>query len=96
MFRPLSENQIVEIAALQITLLKEMLAKNGVQIVVTKAAIHRIAEAGYDPHYGARPVKRVIQKQLMNELSKMILSGRVSRDLPITIDADDQGLVFRS
>lgn len=96
MFRPLSENQIVEIAALQVNILKEMLAKNGVQITITEAAISRLARAGFDPHYGARPVKRVIQKQLMNELSKMILSGKVSRDLPITIHADDQGLVFRS
>jgi len=95
MFRPLSENQIVEIAALQINILKEMLAKNGVKITITEAAISRLARAGFDPHYGARPVKRVIQKQLLNELSKMILSGQVSRDLPIAIDADDKGLVFR-
>lgn len=95
MFRPLSENQIVEIAALQANQLKEMLEKNGVQITITDAAISHIAKAGYDPHYGARPVKRVIQKQLLNELSKMILSGKVSRELPIIIDAGENGLIFK-
>ncbi|MBE0638440.1 MAG: ATP-dependent chaperone ClpB [Bacteroidales bacterium] len=95
MFRPLSSGQIGEIAALQVNLLKEMLEKNGVHISVTEAAIGWIAEAGFDPHYGARPVKRVIQKQLMNELSKMILSGKVNREETIIIDAGKDGLNFK-
>ena len=94
MFRPLSEKQIREIAMLQFDLLKNLLEKNGVTMLVTDAAIDWISEAGFDPQYGARPVKRVIQKNVMNELSKMILAGKVLRDKPIVLDFDGKGLVF--
>lgn len=94
MFRPLSEKQIREIAMLQAKLLQALLEKNGLQLKLTDAAINWIALTGFDPQYGARPVKRVIQKYLMNELSKMILSGKVNREDPIVVDANDQGLVF--
>ncbi len=96
MFRPLSESQIREVAALQVAMLAEMLAKNGVQINVTDAAIAWISKTGFDPHYGARPVKRVIQKNLLNELSKMILAGKVNRDEVIEIDGNEDGLIFKS
>ncbi|HOG65895.1 MAG TPA: ATP-dependent chaperone ClpB [Bacteroidales bacterium] len=94
MFRPLSEDQINEIAQLQLNILKEKLEKVGIDITVTPQAVGWIAHAGFDPQYGARPVKRVIQRQLMNELSKMILAGNVSKDEPIVIDADKNGLTF--
>ncbi len=94
MFRPLSEKQIREIAMLQFDLLKNLLEKNGVTMLVTDAAIDWISEAGFDPQYGARPVKRVIQKNVMNELSKMILAGKLLRDKPIVLDFDGKGLVF--
>ncbi len=94
MFRPLSEKQIGEIAALQVDIVKEMLAKSGINLTLSDAAVAWIAAAGFDPQYGARPVKRVIQRHLMNELSKMILAGKVNRDDTIRIDAGDNGLVF--
>ncbi len=94
MFRPLSEDQINEIAQLQVNILKEKLEKVGIDITITPQAVGWIAHAGFDPQYGARPVKRVIQRQLMNELSKMILAGNVSKDEPIVIDADKNGLTF--
>jgi ATP-dependent Clp protease ATP-binding subunit ClpB len=94
MFRPLSEKQIREIAEIQLNLLRKMLDKNGVKLVATDEALDWIASAGYDPHYGARPVKRVIQKSVLNELSKMILAGKVSKDREIVLDAQGDGLVF--
>jgi len=94
MFRPLSEKQIREIAGIQLNMLQKMLDKNGVNLVATNEALDWIAHAGYDPHYGARPVKRVIQKSVLNELSKMILAGNVSKDREIVLDAQDGKLVF--
>ena len=96
MFRPLSESQIKEIARLQMNLLIKLLEKNGVHISVSEESIAWIGQAGFDPHYGARPVKRVIQKQVMNELSKMILAGQISRDNQIFIDLQDDVLVFEN
>lgn len=96
MFKPLSEQQILDIVRLQINQLRLMLAKNGIQIQVTEDALGWIARAGFDPQYGARPVKRVIQKQLMNELSKLILAGKVNREAPITVDVAGSELEFRS
>lgn len=94
MFRPLSEKQIREIAVLQLNLLKKMLEKNEVKLVATDEAINWIAKAGYDPQYGARPVKRVIQRSVLNELSKMILAGKVNKDHEIVLGAQDDKLVF--
>ncbi|NCA86222.1 MAG: AAA family ATPase, partial [Clostridia bacterium] len=94
MFRPLSEKQIREIVDLQIHLLQNQLAKNGIHLELTPAALDWIGHAGFDPQYGARPVKRVIQRNLMNELSKMILAGRVTRDDNIQVDAQQGELTF--
>ena len=94
MFRPLSEKQIGEIAGIQLDLLKHKLSKNGVKLVATNEALDWIARAGYDPQYGARPVKRVIQRSVLNELSKMILAGKVSKDHEIVLDAQGDKLVF--
>lgn len=94
MFRPLSEKQIREIVDLQIRLLQNQLDKNGIHLELTPAALDWIGHAGFDPQYGARPVKRVIQRNLMNELSKMILAGRVTRDDTIQVDAQQGELTF--
>jgi ATP-dependent Clp protease ATP-binding subunit ClpB len=94
MFRPLSEKQIKDIARLQLDQVKRMLAGNGIKLEVTEDALSWIAKAGFDPQYGARPVKRVIQRSVLNELSKMILAGSVSKEHPIILDVKDNKPVF--
>ena len=73
-----------------------MLAKNDIRLIVTKKAIKRIADLGFDPQFGARPIKRVIQKNLLNELSKLILEGKVDKDSEILVDEKDGTLVFNN
>ena len=94
MFQPLSKDEIKEIVKLQFRLIKKMLAKNDVKISATEKAIDEISEMGFDPQFGARPIKRVIQRQILNELSKMILAGKVNKDHEIIIDEKDNKLVF--
>ena len=96
MFTPLSAEEIRKIVSLQLNGVKKMLADNGISLNFTDAALNFISNEGYDPQFGARPVKRVIQKYVLNELSKEILSGRVSREHTITIDLEDDSLVFRN
>jgi len=98
MFLPLTEKEIKQIVVLQIKSVQKMLSGNGVELVLTDAAIDFLANAGYDPEFGARPVKRAIQHYLLNDLSKKLLSQEVDRNKPITIDADttQSGLVFRN
>ena len=99
MFTPLNEAEIEEIVGLQIKSIQKMLAANGVTLEVTPAALHFLAEEGYDPEFGARPVKRAIHRLVLNQLSKDILAQKVDRDHPIVIDyqeGDDAGLVFRN
>jgi ATP-dependent Clp protease ATP-binding subunit ClpB len=96
MFRPLTEEQISEVVRLQLDILTKTLQQNEMKLTVTDAAVNLIAERGFDPQYGARPVKRVIQRQVLNELSKKILSGEVTKDADIVLDANDEGLVFRN
>ncbi|HPS61934.1 MAG TPA: ATP-dependent chaperone ClpB [Bacteroidales bacterium] len=95
MFSPLSMEEIVKVVELQIAGVQQMLEKNNVKLTVTPAAVDHIARAGFDPQYGARPVKRVIQRELLNELSKMILEGKVDRDSEIVIDEKGGKLVAR-
>lgn len=95
MFRPLSRNEIRGIVKLQLNGLSNMLHQNDIKIHITKEAIDRICEEGFDPQFGARPVKRVIQKQILNQLSKQILAGTVSKDHVIVLDAIDKQIVFR-
>ena len=71
---------------IQVDLIRQRLEENGVKLEVTEAALERLAKLGYDPQYGARPLKRVLQRELLNELSKQILSGIVSKDAVITVD----------
>jgi ATP-dependent Clp protease ATP-binding subunit ClpB len=96
MFTPLNENEIEKIVDLQIRGIQNILASNGVNLEVTPAAVHYLAEEGYDPEFGARPVKRVIHRLILNQLSKDILAQTVDKDRPIVIDANDSGLTFKN
>ena len=96
MFTPLNEREIEEIVGLQIKSVRKMLAANGITLEVTPEALHFLAEEGYDPEFGARPVKRVIHRLVLNRLSKDILAQTVDREHPIIIDVKDNDLVFRN
>jgi ATP-dependent Clp protease ATP-binding subunit ClpB len=96
MFKPLSKDEIRDVVKLQLQQLKEILAMNNLSLQIGEKAIDYIAELGFDPQFGARPVKRVIQRNLLSELSKMILSGKIAPEKPIQVVADDSGLVFRN
>ena len=96
MFLPLTKEEIAEVVTLQMNAVKKMLEPQGFTLNVTPAAIDYLADEGFDPEFGARPVKRAIQRCVLNDLSKKILSDEVSREKPITIDADSNGLVFRN
>ena len=94
MFAPLNITQIEEIVRLQIRGVQQMVQQNGIQLEVTEKAIKLIAGLGFDPQFGARPVKRAIQKYLLNDLSKQLISGKVHNDQTIVVDADDNVLTF--
>ncbi|GAA4970220.1 ATP-dependent chaperone ClpB [Algibacter aquimarinus] len=96
MFTPLSKKNIVDIVGLQLKSITKMIAQQGITFDATPEAINYLAEKGYNPEYGARPVKRVIQKEVLNALSKEILSGKVTTDSIILLDAFDDKLVFRN
>ena len=96
MFTPLNEEEIRKIVTLQLNSVKKMLAQNGIALEFTDAALAFISDKGFDPQFGARPVKRVIQKYVLNELSKELLGGTVNKDRPIIIDSDGSGLVFKN
>ena len=96
MFTPLNEEEIRKIVSLQLNSVKKMLATNGVALDFTNEAVDFIADKGFDPQFGARPVKRVIQKYVLNELSKALLGGTGDRNRPIVIDRKDDGLEFKN
>ena len=96
MFTPLDEEQIRQIVTMQLKGVKKMLAKNGISLEVTDAAINLLGKAGYDPEFGARPVKRAIQSMVLNQLSKDIIAAKVNRDHPIIIDSDGDSLIFKN
>ena len=96
MFLPLTKEQIAEVVRLQMRSVGRMLAEQGFKIDVSDEAISLLADLGYDPEFGARPVKRAIQRYVLNDLSKKILAEEVNRDKPILIDALDGKLVFRN
>ena len=96
MFTPLNKEEIREIVALQLNSVKKTMANNGVSLEFTDEALDLIADKGFDPQFGARPVKRVIQKYVLNELSKELLAGTVDRERPIVIDRDGEGLTFKN
>ena len=95
MFTPLNEEEIRKIVIVQLNSVKKMLAQNGIALEFTDAALTFISDKGFDPQFGARPVKRVIQ-YVLNELSKELLGGKINKDRPITIDSNGAGLVFKN
>ena len=96
MFLPLNEKEIKQIVLLQIKGVQKMLAENGVKLKLTEGALDFLSQVGYDPEFGARPVKRAIQRYLLNDLSKKLLSQEVDRSKAIIVDADGDGLVFKN
>jgi ATP-dependent Clp protease ATP-binding subunit ClpB len=96
MFTPLNKKDIFEIVRLQLEILKKMIAKQEITLDATDEAIDYLAKKGYQPEFGARPVKRVIQKEVLNQLSREILAGKITTDSIILLDAFDEKLVFRN
>lgn len=96
MFAPLKEEEIMQIVRLQLEGVRVMLAENGITLKYTNEAINSISRAGFDPEFGARPVKRVIQRKVLNQLSKDLLAGTVDKSKPIIIDAIDETVFFRN
>lgn len=96
MFTPLTKENIIDIVDLQLKGVTKMIAKQGITFDATPEAKAYLAEKGYNPEYGARPVKRVIQKEVLNQLSKEILAGKVTTDSIILLDEFDGQLVFRN
>lgn len=90
MFRPLSRKDIRKIVDIQINLVCSRLEESGVRLEVTDAARNRLAKLGYDPQFGARPLKRVLQREILNELSKQILAGKVHKDSVILVDIKNE------
>ncbi|MFN6378851.1 MAG: ATP-dependent chaperone ClpB [Flavobacteriales bacterium] len=95
MFTPLGRSHVEKIVRLQLSMLSERLAKSEIKLLVTPDTMQYLGEKGYDPQFGARPVKRVIQKEVMNELSKYILSGSLDKSEPVVMDVFDGQVVFR-
>lgn len=96
MFTPLDKKEILEIVDLQVKSVKKMLASNGITLEVTNEALNLLADDGYDPEFGARPVKRTIQRMVLNQLSKDILAQKVDREHPIIIDRSGDELIFKN
>jgi ATP-dependent Clp protease ATP-binding subunit ClpB len=96
MFKPLTRAEIRDIVTLQFKGVEKMLAKNNIQISFSNRAADRLAEIGFDPQFGARPLKRVIQREVLNELSKMILAGKLNSSEHILVDTLEDGLVFKN
>jgi len=96
MFQPLTKEEIMDVVKLQLGIVEKMLEKNNIRLSATDKAIEYIGNIGFDPQYGARPIKRVLQKQILNELSKMILQGKVDKDSEIVVDVNDGALVFEN
>lgn len=96
MFQPLDKEQIKQIVRLQINGIQKMLADNGVTLQIADEAVEFLATAGFDPEFGARPVKRAIQRYLLNDLSKKLLAQEVDRSQPIVVERSADGLRFRN
>ena len=96
MFQPLTQEEVRKIVELQLRKVEQMLEKNNIKLSATKKAIDHIANVGFDPQFGARPIKRVIQKDILNELSKMLLSEKISKDTTIIVDEKSGQLIFKN
>src|SRR5690606_15670887 len=97
MFRPLSRADVRKVVDIQVNIIQKRLEEAGVKIEISDAARERLSNLGYDPHYGARPLKRVLQREILNELSKQILSGKIQKDSLIFVDLrNDVEFVFEN
>jgi ATP-dependent Clp protease ATP-binding subunit ClpB len=96
MFEPLGRKAVEEIVDMQLRSVAKLLRDNGVELIYSSEARRHIADVGFDPLYGARPIKRTIQREVINDLSKRILAGTIDRTRPIRIDVDDEGLIFHN
>ncbi|MBW6499266.1 MAG: AAA family ATPase, partial [Bacteroidales bacterium] len=94
MFRPLTRKEIAGIVELQLNRVQQMLNENGIKLEVSPEAVEWIAREGFDPQFGARPIKRVIQRSLLNQLSKEILAGSITKDQVVKVGANESGLIF--
>ena len=96
MFQPLLKKEIRSIVNIQLNSLKKLVAQSGVRLVFTDYAVDFLAEQGFDPQFGARPLKRLIQKEIVNQLSKRILAGDIDKIHPVLVDVFDNTVVFRN
>jgi ATP-dependent Clp protease ATP-binding subunit ClpB len=96
LFQPLLKSEIKGIIRIQLESLRKMVAKNGIDLQFSDYALDYLAENGFDPQFGARPLKRLIQKEIVNQLSKKILAGDVDKDHPVLVDVFDGVVVFRN
>lgn len=96
MFTPLRKEEINEIVKLQLKGIAKQLKENDIDFNFTQSAIDKLAEAGYDPQFGARPVKRALQHLVLNQLSKDIISGHINKQKPITVDVKNNELIFNN
>jgi len=96
MFQPLMKNDIKNIINIQLNELKKLVKQNGIQLEFSDYALDYLADNGYDPQFGARPLKRLIQKQIVNQLSKRIILGDIDKNLPVVVDVFDGVVVFRN
>jgi ATP-dependent Clp protease ATP-binding subunit ClpB len=96
MFQSLTPQEVRQIVELQLKNLQKTLEKSNLKLTITKKAVDHIAAVGFDPQFGARPIKRVIQKNLLNELSKMILEDKVNKDSVIVVDEKNGELIFKN
>lgn len=94
MFTPLNEEEIEKIVRMQTAAVSRLLEGNGVKLEVSDSAVRFISKAGFDPEFGARPIKRAIQRLLLNDLSKQLLAGSINKEMPIRVDATDNSLIF--
>jgi ATP-dependent Clp protease ATP-binding subunit ClpB len=95
MFNPLSAKDVKDIVRMQFNLIKKQMAEQSITIDISDAAVEWLAENGYDPHYGARPIKRLMQKHLLNELSRQIIADKISKNDHVLVDSFGEGLVLR-
>jgi len=96
MFQPLLKSEIKGIIRIQLDNLKQLVAKNGVDLQFSEYALDYLAEHGFDPQFGARPLKRLIQKEIVNQLSRKILVGDIDKSRPVLVDVFDEAVVFRN
>jgi ATP-dependent Clp protease ATP-binding subunit ClpB len=96
MFQPLLKKEIMGIVKIQLENLKKLVAQSGIQLQFSDYALEYLADQGFDPQFGARPLKRLIQKEIVNQLSRRILAGDVDRSHPVLVDVFDNTVVFRN